>query len=144
MSRACSKESQRKCCRCGWERDVADQHPYCWMRRDADDEYVVPIIEHLKPLNNPYPHYGNPEEYVAHEVQCTIFFLRDIYLPCKYQTKADRDQLVSLLRQFEYHKLADEVRRRGSYTVSPPPRSDAKYYCALQAAVSWGISQSGS
>jgi hypothetical protein len=42
--------------------------------------------------------------------------------------------LVSLLRQFEYHELADEVGRRGYYTVSPPPRSDAKYYCALQAA----------
>ena len=38
------------------------------------------------------------------------------------------------MRQFEYHKLAEEVGRRGSYTVSPPPRSDAKYYCALQAA----------
>ena len=67
--------------------DVADQHPYSWMRRDADNEYVEPIIEHLKPLNNPYPHYGNPEEYVVHEVQCAIFYLRDIYLPRKYQSK---------------------------------------------------------
>ena len=57
---------------------MADQHPYSWMRRDADNEYVEPIIEHLKPLNNPYPHYGNPEEYVVHEVQCAIFYLRDI------------------------------------------------------------------
>ena len=111
---------------------MADEHPFSWMRRDADNEYVELIIEYLKPLNNPYPHYGTPEEYVAHEVHRAIFYLRD--LPRKYQNKADRDQLVSLLRQFEYHELADEVGRRGSYTVSPPPRSDAKYYCALQAA----------
>jgi hypothetical protein len=67
-------------------------------------------------------------------VQRAIDLLRYCYLPRKYQSEADRNQLVSLLRQFEYNELADEVKRRGSYTVSLPPRSNVKYYCAIQAA----------
>ena len=61
------------------------------MKRDADIEYVEPIIKYLNPLNNPHPHYGNPEEYVAFEVQLAIDHLREIYLPRKYQRKADRN-----------------------------------------------------
>jgi hypothetical protein len=102
------------------------------MRREADSEYVKLIIGYLGPLKNPHPDYGNPQEYVACEVQLAMDRLR--YLPRKYQSEADRNQLVSLLRQFEYNELADEVKRKGSYTVSPPPRSNVKYYCAIQAA----------
>ena len=104
------------------------------MRREADSEYVKLIIGYLGPLKNPHPDYGNPEEYVACEIQFAIDRLRYCYLPRKYQSEADRNQLVSLLRQFEYHELADGVKRRGSYTVSLPPRSNVKYYCAIQAA----------
>ena len=104
------------------------------MKPDADIEYVERIIEYLKPLNNPYPHDGNPEESVALEVQLAIDQLRYEDLPRKYQSEADRSQLVSLLRQFEYNEWADAVKRRGFYTVSPPPRSNAKYFFAIQAA----------